>query len=55
MKVVRWMRRNVIGFWGGVTVIIALVFVADMFMATIPTGEVKSSRRGPADATRVLA
>lgn len=54
MQIVHWMSPNVFGFWGGVTVIIAVVVVTDLFLVTAPAGAMNGPRRVLAEATGAL-
>ena len=45
MQIVHWMSPNVFGFWGGVTVIIAVVVVTDLVLVTAPAGAMNGTGR----------
>ena len=45
------MTPNVLGFWGGVAVIIAIAVVADLFLVTVPRAAMARARQVLTEAT----
>ena len=53
-NVFHWMTPTALGFWGSMTMIIALAAVGDLFLVTVPAHAMTRGRRVLTEPTRAL-